>query len=105
MCTTARTDVIPAVLHVRVDRALRDGLRWKRRLPFTVAVVKIGQSDGERGKEFEREFVEGERVGGLALLLKKGVLKDEECGAKGKQRMTTVEKEEWVYCTTEHNSV
>ena len=44
-------------------------------------------------------------MGGLALLLKKGVLKDEECGAKGKQRMTTVEKEEWVYCTTEHNSV
>ena len=105
VCTTARTDVIPAVLHVRVDRVLRDGLRWKRRLPFTVAVVEIGQSDGERGKEFEREFVEGERVGGLALLLKKGVLKGEECGAKGKQRMTTVEKEEWVYCTTEHNSV
>ena len=105
VCTTARTAVIPAVLHVRVDRVLRDGLRWKRRLPFAVAVVEIGQSDGERGKEFEREFVEGERVGGLALLLKKGVLKDEECGAKGKQRMTTVEKEEWVYCTTEHNSV
>ena len=105
VCTTARTAVIPAVLHVRVDRVLRDGLRWKRRLPFTVAVVKIGQSDGERGKEFEREFVEGERVGGLALLLKKRVLKGEECGAKGKQRMTTVEKEEWVYCTTEHNSV
>ena len=105
MCTTARTAVIPAVLHVRVDRVLRDGLRWKRRLPFTVAVVEIGQSDGERGKEFEREFVEGERVGGLALLLKKGVLKGEECGAKGKQRVTTVEKEEWVYCTTEHNSV
>ena len=105
MCAAARTAVIPAVLHVRVDQVLRDGLRWKKRLPFAVAVVEIGQSDGERGKEFEGEFVEGERVGGLALLLKKGVLEGEECGAKRKQGMTTVEKKEWVYCTTEHNSV
>lgn len=94
VCAATRAAVIPAVLHVRVDRVLRDGLRWKRRLPFAVAVVEIGQSDGERGKEFEREFVEGERVGGLALLLEKGVLKGEECGAKGKQGMTTTEKGE-----------